>query len=62
MPEFRVKWEIDIDADTPEKAAKQALEHMRNPASIATVFDVIDEHGNTTVVDLEQEDGECESP
>lgn len=40
MPEFRVAWEIDIDADSPEEAARKALEIQRDPNSIATVFAV----------------------
>lgn len=40
MPEFRVAWEIDIDADSPEEAARKALETQRDPDSIATVFAV----------------------
>ena len=39
---YRVIWEIDEWADNPEDAARQALERMRNPESVATVFDVID--------------------
>ena len=42
MPEYRVKWEIDVDAKTPQKTAAEALKIMRDPYSIATVFDVID--------------------
>lgn len=38
--EYLVTWHIDIDADTPEEAAKRALEIQRNPESIATVFRV----------------------
>lgn len=26
MPEFRVRWEIDVDADTPREAAHKATE------------------------------------
>lgn len=40
MPEYRVTWDIDIEADSPEEAAKKALEIQRRPDSIATVFDV----------------------
>ena len=38
--EFRVRWEIDIDADSPEAAARQALEIQRDPNSLATIFEV----------------------
>lgn len=37
---YRVGWEIDIYADTAEEAARKALAIQRNPASIATVFNV----------------------
>lgn len=40
--EYRVKWEIDIDADSPQEAARAALKIQRDPSSIATVFDVRD--------------------
>lgn len=37
---YEVKWEIDIDADSPEEAAQKALEIQRDPNSIATHFEV----------------------
>lgn len=40
MTTFKVRWEIDIDADTPREAAYQALQIQRDPQSIATVFEV----------------------
>jgi hypothetical protein len=40
MPEYLVKWEIDIDADSPQQAAAQALAIQRDRHAIATVFDV----------------------
>lgn len=58
MTTYSIKWEIEIDAETPEEAARKALEIQRDPQSIyAMVFDVSDQRGNTTRVDLiEQED------
>ena len=38
--EFRVRWEIDLTADSPEAAARQALEIQRDPGSFATIFEV----------------------
>ena len=38
MTEFRVTWEMDIEADSPREAAEKALEIQRDAASIATVF------------------------
>lgn len=42
MKNFRVVWEIDIDAETPEAAAHEALEIQRDPDSVATCFYVTD--------------------
>ena len=52
MKTFLVEWAIDIDAATPEAAARRALEIQRNPASMATVFDVTGENGIKHRVDL----------
>ncbi len=38
--EYHVTWEIDVDAENEEDAARQALEMQRDPESSATVFDV----------------------
>lgn len=40
MKEYRVEWVIELDAESPEEAAAQALEIQRDPESIATVFRV----------------------
>ena len=40
MTEYRVRWEIDIEADSPREAAEKALAIHRKPDSIAAVFDV----------------------
>jgi len=48
----RVRWEIDVDADSPREAARKALEIQRDPDSIATVFDVIEPNGRVVRVDL----------
>jgi hypothetical protein len=52
MMNFRVSWEIDIDADSPREAAERALETQRRPDSIATAFAVRDEAGELMEVDL----------
>lgn len=49
---YSVNWKIDIEAESPVEAARQALEIHRDINSTATVFDVYDEHGNYTCVDL----------
>jgi hypothetical protein len=59
MTLFRVIWEIDIDAETPEDAAKQALGIQRDRDSNGTIFDCIDEYGNAhriDVTELEQQE------
>lgn len=40
MPEYRVRWEITVEAKSVKAAAEEALRIHRDPASIATVFDV----------------------
>jgi hypothetical protein len=38
--DYRVTWVINVEADSPMDAAKQALEIQRDPKSTATIFDV----------------------
>jgi hypothetical protein len=52
MPEYRVKWEIDVDADDPVTAARRSLQIQRDVGSTATVFDVVGPDGSKTRVDL----------
>jgi hypothetical protein len=52
MTEFRVTWEINLDAETPTDAAKRAFAIQRDPISIATVFSVTNPQGAVTVIDL----------
>ncbi len=54
MPRYLVQWEIDVDEPDPIAAARAAWGHMRTPESIANVFDVVDEFGNITRVDLQE--------
>lgn len=57
MANYRVHWEIDVeDVDTPAAAARQALNSILRPGSIAHVFDVDDHEGNRTTVDLDEAD------
>lgn len=51
---FRVIWEIDVWATSKEDAAQQALAIQRDPTSIATVFDVLEEGDarNSAFIDL----------
>ena len=52
---YRVVWEIDIDAESFEDAARKALEIQHDPVSIATCFVITDEHCNRRDVDLGEE-------
>lgn len=59
MREFLVTWTINLMAETPEDAAEESLRIHRDPASIATVFNVSDkETGKYTEVDLTPEAAE----
>lgn len=40
MTHYIVRWEIDLECDTPEEAAQEAAEIMRDLNSTATVFEV----------------------
>lgn len=50
--EYKVTWMIDIEADSPESAARMALEIQRDYESLATEFIVTDEKDHSTVVDV----------
>lgn len=52
--EYRVTWIIDLDADSPQEAARQALAIHRDPHSLATIFDVTNPQGDSVLVDAEQ--------
>lgn len=51
MPEFRVRWEVDIDADTPREAAERAHAMQQDPTS-AVYFTVELPDGDWSDVDL----------
>ena len=51
MPNYTVNWAINIDADTPEEAARNARDVQLRPDSIATVFTVAAD-GRAVAVDL----------
>jgi hypothetical protein len=54
MPEYQVRWDIELTADSPREAAEQALRMQRDPSGWATVFTVTDGSDPTpgTNVDL----------
>lgn len=51
MKPYVVSWTIEIDADSPEQAVREARKVMLDPQSLATVFHVVDEDGNTRQID-----------
>ena len=60
MKSYCVSWEIEVDADSPQDAAKLAWDLMRGANSTANVFTVCDDEGEVTRVDLQAEDEERE--
>lgn len=42
MTQYKVVWEIEVEADTPLEAAKQAYAIQRDYNSTATYFKVVD--------------------
>ena len=55
--EFRVIWEIDIDADSPMEAAQEARAVQLRPDTTATVFNVWEHVGTMHSIDLAGETG-----
>lgn len=55
MPRYLITWELGpLEYDDPIAAARHAWEIMQRPGSTANVFNVIDEAGNSTTVDLQE--------
>lgn len=53
MPEYRVTWVIDLDADNPVEAVKLARKMQLLPDTTATIFEVEDTTtGETQEIDL----------
>jgi hypothetical protein len=59
---FRVTWTIDVEADSPEAAAREALRIQRKPDSTATVFDVGVPGDDPIRIDLEEAQSEKALP
>jgi hypothetical protein len=49
---YRVRWEIDVEAASALDAAWLACELQKDPRSVATVFEVVDEAGQSATFDL----------
>lgn len=60
MPNYIVRWEMPIEASSPEAAAARALVVQRDPESIATVFDVQTEGGEIVRIDMDDENARDE--
>jgi hypothetical protein len=41
---YRVRWEIEVEAETPLAAAQKARHCQRKPGTTATVFEVAEMH------------------
>ena len=52
MTHYIVTWNIDIYADSPEQAAKEALVIQRDPESTATFF-IVGEKGSDDTLFIE---------
>lgn len=60
---MRVRWEIDVEAETALDAAREALAIQRDPESIATYFEVRDAQGQPFAgVDLSAKPGDEVEP
>ncbi len=53
---YHVVWEIDVYAESPREAAKEAQAIQQDKDAMATVFDVAEEDSDKTVrIDLAEE-------
>jgi hypothetical protein len=55
MTEYLVTWQIEIDANTPEQAAKKARAIQVDPDNQADHFEVTNEEGVTVEVSALQD-------
>lgn len=49
---YIVRWEVEVEANSHEEAAEEALAMQRDTSSLATVFDVRDDTPDWRHVDL----------
>lgn len=59
MNEYRITWEIDLHANTPEEAARAARAIQLRADSMATVFEVTGADGTPHRIDLDEIDQEA---
>lgn len=57
MPEYTVRWEMDVHADSPREAAEVARRFQRDPTAMVGVFDVYSPEGECRI-DLDDDEGE----
>jgi hypothetical protein len=53
MANYRVTWQIDIEADSIEEAARKAKQIQQDPVSTANVFEVSKRGEGVIEVDLD---------
>jgi hypothetical protein len=60
---YRVRWEIEVEAETPREAAQKARFYQTKPGTTATVFEVaeirpyaVHRYGQPVTIDLTPED------
>ena len=56
MTEYKIRWEIEVEAESPEAAARLARRVQLDPASTATVFYVEGPCDVNDFIDLEETD------
>lgn len=54
MKEYKIKWVIELEAESPVEAAELALELLRSPDSTAKVFEVKEAGKDYKTIDLEE--------
>lgn len=55
--DYLVKWSTEVDADSPRSAAENARAMLLDPGCESIRFDVLDEKGCITTVDLFDDEG-----
>ena len=61
---YRVRWEIEIETETPSAAAEKARHYQTKPGTTATVFELaeirpyaVQRYGNPVTIDLTSDRG-----
>jgi hypothetical protein len=53
MPNYLVEWHVNVYADSPREAAREALRIQRDPESWATVFQVTEHDTFTDPIEID---------